>query len=34
MTVYVDELVRYPTKIRCFQAGSCHMCFTDGGSCH
>lgn len=25
MTVYVDELVRRPTKIRCFQTGSCHM---------
>lgn len=25
MTVYVDELVRRPTKIRCFQAGSCHI---------
>lgn len=25
MAVYVDELVRHPTKIRCFQAGSCHM---------
>lgn len=25
MTVYVDELHRYPTKIPCFKAGSCHM---------
>lgn len=25
MTVYVDELQRYPTKIRCFVAGSCHL---------
>lgn len=25
VTVYVDELRRYPTKIRCFVAGSCHM---------
>lgn len=25
MAVYVDELMRWPTKIRCFQAGSCHL---------
>lgn len=25
MTVYVDELVRFPTTIACFKAGSCHM---------
>ncbi len=25
MTVYVDELHQWPTKIRCFKAGSCHL---------
>lgn len=25
MTVYVDELQRWPTRIKCFQPGSCHM---------
>lgn len=25
MTVYVDKLQEYPTKIRCFKAGSCHL---------
>ena len=25
MTVYVDELHQWPTKFRCFQAGSCHL---------
>lgn len=25
MTVYVDELQKWPTKIRCFQGGSCHL---------
>lgn len=25
MTVYVDQLQRWPTAIRCFKAGSCHM---------
>lgn len=25
MTVYVDELHRWPTRIRCFREGSCHM---------
>jgi len=25
MTVYVDELKKWPTKIRCFKAGSCHL---------
>lgn len=25
MTVYVDDLARYPTKIPCFRLGSCHM---------
>lgn len=25
MSVYVDELHCWPTKIKCFQAGSCHM---------
>lgn len=25
MSVYVDELKRWPTKIRCFQTGSCHL---------
>ena len=25
MSVYVDEVMRWPTKIRCFKAGSCHL---------
>jgi hypothetical protein len=25
MTVYVDELQRFPTRIRCFMNGSCHL---------
>lgn len=25
MTVYVDEIIQWPTNIRCFKAGSCHM---------
>lgn len=25
MTVYVDELQRWPTTIRCFKGGSCHL---------
>lgn len=25
MAVYVDDLQQWPTKIRCFQAGSCHL---------
>lgn len=25
MTVYVDELRRWPTTIVCFRAGSCHL---------
>jgi len=25
MTVYVDEIVQWPTKIRCFKNGSCHL---------
>lgn len=25
MAVYVDEVMRWPTKIRCFKAGSCHL---------
>lgn len=25
MGVYVDELHCWPTKIKCFQGGSCHM---------
>jgi hypothetical protein len=25
MTVYVDEIRVWPTTIRCFRAGSCHM---------
>ncbi len=25
MSVYVDNLVKWPTKIRCFKPGSCHM---------
>jgi len=29
MTVMVDELQRWPTRIRCFQVGSCHLT-TDG----
>jgi hypothetical protein len=29
MTIMVDELQRWPTNIRCFKAGSCHLT-TDG----
>lgn len=25
MMVYIDELKRWPTKIRCFKPGSCHL---------
>ena len=25
MTVYVDQIQNWPTSIRCFKAGSCHM---------
>lgn len=25
MTVYVDELRQWPTRIRCFKPGSCHL---------
>jgi hypothetical protein len=25
MAVYVDELQRWPTGIRCFKSGSCHL---------
>lgn len=25
MAVYVDELANWPTSIRCFKSGSCHM---------
>lgn len=25
MPVYVDEIHKYPTRIKCFQPGSCHM---------
>ena len=25
MPVYIDELHKWPTRIKCFQAGSCHM---------
>ncbi len=25
MTIYVDPLQKWPTKIRCFQTGSCHL---------
>lgn len=25
MSVYVDSIQRWPTRIRCFQAGSCHL---------
>ena len=25
MTVMVDELQKWPTRIRCFKAGSCHL---------
>lgn len=25
MTVWVDELARYPTSIACFKSGSCHL---------
>ncbi len=27
--IMVDELIKWPTKIRCFQGGSCHLS-TDG----
>lgn len=29
MTIMVDELQKWPTRIRCFMAGSCHLT-TDG----
>lgn len=29
MTIFVDELQRWPTRIPCFRAGSCHLT-TDG----
>lgn len=29
--IFVDELRVWPTSIRCFKAGSCHL-FTDGVS--
>ena len=25
MSVYVDDLAKWPTKIACFKGGSCHM---------
>lgn len=25
MTVYVDQIQNWPTSIRCFKAGSCHL---------
>jgi len=25
MAVYVDEIIKYPTKIPCFKNGSCHL---------
>lgn len=25
MSVYVDDLMKWPTKIECFRRGSCHM---------
>lgn len=25
MTVYIDELHQWPTNLRCFKAGSCHL---------
>lgn len=25
MTVMVDEVIQWPTRIRCFKAGSCHL---------
>lgn len=28
--IMVDELKRWPTRIRCFQAGSCHLMTDDG----
>lgn len=28
MSVYVDPIFRWPTKIKCFQGGSCHL-FAD-----
>lgn len=27
--IMVDQLIKWPTKIRCFKAGSCHLT-TDG----
>jgi hypothetical protein len=29
MTIMVDELLQWPTSIRCFKSGSCHLT-TDG----
>jgi len=25
MTVYVDSIVQWPTRLRCFRQGSCHL---------
>lgn len=29
MTIYVDEIKVWPSSVRCFKAGSCHL-FTNG----
>jgi hypothetical protein len=34
MTVYVDEILMWPTKIRCFRDGSCHMSADTLGELH
>jgi hypothetical protein len=34
VTVYVDELQRWPTRIRCFQRGSCHLTADSVGELH
>src|SRR5690606_17890862 len=34
MTVMVDELRPWPTKVRCFKAGSCHLTATSLDELH
>ncbi len=34
MTVYVDPILKWPTKIRCFKPGSCHMMADDLDELH
>ena len=34
MTVYVDEIQTWPTTIRCFRAGSCHLMADDLDELH